>query len=94
MKTQLVSCVTTQAVSNVNLQMLMAGKGPQAHRNGSSTGHHSSLMLPRRPWTDLRCREKDTERAGSVRHFSAGQTFTAARALVKTTDKLSHSFSF
>ena len=87
---QFISHMTDQAVPNVNLQTLKGGKGPQARRNGSSAARRFSLTLPRRPWTDLRCGYKDTERADSARHFSVGHDFTAARALVKKRDSSNH----
>lgn len=93
-KTQFISHVTQCAVGSVNLQMLKGGKEPQARRSGSSAGCHSSPVLPRRPWTDLRCRGKDTERADSGRHLSVGQTSTAARALVKKIYSCNHIHSF
>lgn len=92
-RTWLISHVTSQVAPSMHLQMLKGGKGPRARRSGSSAGHRFSLALPRQPWTDSHCRDKDTEGASSVRRFSAGQTSTAARASVKNSRNHVHSVS-
>jgi hypothetical protein len=78
---------------SMNSQTLQGGKGPQARRSGSSAGHHSSPGLPRQPWTDSRCGDKDIERADAVWHLSVGQACTAASALVKKIHSCNHVYS-
>lgn len=79
-KARILSRARGQAIFGVNLRTPEGGKGRRARRSGSSAGCRFSLALPRRPWTDSRCRDKDTGGAGSVRQSGVGHTFTAARA--------------
>lgn len=61
---------TCDRVGRCDSQMPMGGKGPRVRRSGSSAGCHSSPTLPRQPWTDSHCGDKDTEEAASVWHLS------------------------